>query len=239
MVNMILREPLEGGSLFAKIVNVCFLKNPPAEAHRNRIKYLTNKISEETRRITRRSRIARVFNLGCGPAKELQDFIIRDDLCDRAHFTLVDFNDETLMYTGKILDDLRMRYRRATPTQMVKKSVHQILKEASKGQNELQPGMYDLVYCAGLFDYMSDRICKRLMEIFSSLLAPGGLLIATNVDASKPFRHSMEYLLEWHLNCRSLEQMQQLLPDDADPANCNIISDPTAVNIYIEVRKPE
>ena len=239
MVNMILREPLEGGSLFAKIVNVCFLKNPPAEAHRNRIKYLTNKISEETRRVTRRNRIARVFNLGCGPAKELQDFIIRDDLCDRAHFTLVDFNDETLMYTGRILDDLRMRYRRATPTLTIKKSVHQILKEASKGQNELQPGLYDLVYCAGLFDYMSDRICKRLMEIFTSLLAPGGLLIATNVDASKPFRHSMEYLLEWHLNCRTHEQMQQLIPDDTGETKCNVIADPTAVNIYLEVRKPE
>jgi len=239
MVNMILREPLEGGSLFAKIVNVCFLKNPPAQAHRNRIKYLTNKISEETRRVTRRNRIARIFNLGCGPAKELQDFIIRDDLCDRAHFTLVDFNDETLMYTGKILDDLRMRYRRATPTLTIKKSVHQILKEASKGQNELQPGLYDLVYCAGLFDYMSDRICKRLMEIFSTLLAPGGLLIATNVDASKPFRHSMEYLLEWHLNCRNNQQMHQLMPDDIGAANYNVISDPTAVNIYLEVRKPE
>jgi extracellular factor (EF) 3-hydroxypalmitic acid methyl ester biosynthesis protein len=50
MVNMILRDPYEGASLFAKIVNVCFLKNPPAEAHRNRIKYLTNALGEETRR---------------------------------------------------------------------------------------------------------------------------------------------------------------------------------------------
>src|SRR6185436_17304727 len=64
MVNMILREPYEGATLFAKIVNVCFLKNPPAEAHRNRIKYLAQRLSEETRRVHQLGRRTRIFNLG-------------------------------------------------------------------------------------------------------------------------------------------------------------------------------
>ena len=38
MVNMILRDPQEGASVFAKILNVWFIDQPPAEAHRNRIK---------------------------------------------------------------------------------------------------------------------------------------------------------------------------------------------------------
>jgi extracellular factor (EF) 3-hydroxypalmitic acid methyl ester biosynthesis protein len=238
MVNMILRDPYEGASLFAKIVNVCFLKNPPAEAHRNRIKYLTQRLSEETRRVQKLGRRARVFNLGCGPAKEIQDFMRVDELSNIADFTLMDFNDETLEHANALLSNIRSSNHRETSLQFVKKSVHQILKEAGRPGAELKPGSYDMVYCAGLFDYMSDRICKRLMNIFYELLAPGGLLIATNVDGSKPFRHSMEFLLEWHLICRDPAQLAALNPDKAPPGSFTVTHEPTGVNIFIEVRKP-
>ncbi len=238
MVNMILRDPYEGASLFAKIVNMCFLKNPPAEAHRNRIKYLTQRLSEETRRVQKLGRRARIFNLGCGPAKEIQDFMKADQLSNIADFTLLDFNDETLEHANALLANVRSSSHRETGLQFVKKSVHQILKEAARPGPELKHGSYDLVYCAGLFDYMSDRICKRLMNIFYELLAPGGLLIATNVDASKPFRHSMEFLLEWHLICRNQPQLAALNPDKAPPGSFTITHEPTGVNIFIEVRKP-
>ncbi len=238
MVNMILRDPLEGSSLFAKIVNVCFLKNPPAEAHRNRIKYLLKLLSDETRRVARLGRRARVLNLGCGPAREIQEFLAQDELCDRADFSLLDFNDETLAHTTRLLTDLKMQHRRQTGLQFLMKSVHQLLKEAGRNSPDLKAGSYDVVYCAGLFDYMSDRICKRLMNIFYDLLAPGGLLVATNVDASKPFRHSMEYLLEWHLICRDRAQLLELVPEFAPPGSFTVQADATGVNVFIEVRKP-
>ena len=47
MVNMILRDPYEGGSLFAKVVNLWFLSQWPARAHRNRIKHLKGILKEE------------------------------------------------------------------------------------------------------------------------------------------------------------------------------------------------
>src|SRR5437588_5229292 len=40
MVNMMLGEPFEGGSMFAKLVNAIFLKTAPVVAHQNRITYL-------------------------------------------------------------------------------------------------------------------------------------------------------------------------------------------------------
>src|SRR5687768_3096076 len=238
MVNMILRDPYEGASLFAKIVNVCFLKNPPAEAHRNRIKYLAKKLEEETRRVHGLGRRAKIFNLGCGPAKEIQDFMREQEISDRADFSLLDFNDETIEHATGLLMESRKTHRRETGLNFFKKSVHQILKEAARPGQEMMPGTYDLVYCAGLFDYMSDRICKRLMNIFYDLLAPGGLLIATNVDASKPFRHSMELILEWHLICRNQAQFAALKPEKAGPGQFTVTHEPTGVNVFIEVRKP-
>lgn len=238
MVNMILRDPYEGASLFAKIVNVCFLKNPPAEAHRNRIIYLTKRLAEETKRVHSLGRRAKIFNLGCGPAKEVQNFMRQHDLSDRAVFTLLDFNDETIEHATGLLHEVRNSHRRQTELNFYKKSVHQILKEAARPGPEMMPGTYDLVYCAGLFDYMSDRICKRLMNIFYDLLAPGGLLIATNVDASKPFRHSMEFILEWHLICRNQAQFAALNPEKAPPGEFSVTHEQTGVNVFIEVRKP-
>ena len=69
-------------------------------------------------------------------------------------------------------------------------------------------------------------------------LAPGGLLIATNVDASKPFRHSMEFILEWHLICRNQPQIAALNPDKAPPGAFTVTHESTGVNIFLEVRKP-
>jgi extracellular factor (EF) 3-hydroxypalmitic acid methyl ester biosynthesis protein len=238
MVNMILRDPYEGSSLFAKIINLYILSQAPAEAHRNRVKYLSERLREETLRMVRNGKIAKVLNLGCGPAGEIQQFLSDDDLCEKAELTLLDFNDETLAYTKQTMEGLKMRRHRATRVEMIKKSVNQVLKETLKGPNESQTKKYDLIYCAGLFDYLSDRVCKRLMNIFYEVLAPGGLLVATNVDASNPIRHLMEYVLEWHLVYRDSEQLKQLKPDDAVLGNFSVKSDVTGVNIYIEVRKP-
>lgn len=236
MVNMILRDPVEGSSLFAKLLNVYILLQAPAEGHRNRVVYLTERLVEETRRCMRVGRNCRVLNLGCGPAKEIQNFLMHEDICDRANLTLLDFNDETLAHTGKLLEEIKMKSRRTTQINMIKKSVHQMLKEFAKPQSDA--AKYDFIYCAGLFDYLNDRICKRLMSIFYDLLSPGGLLVATNVDASNPIRNTMEYIFEWHLVYRNAEQFEALRPEQAEPGSYTVRAETTGSNIFIEVRKP-
>jgi extracellular factor (EF) 3-hydroxypalmitic acid methyl ester biosynthesis protein len=237
MVNMILGDPLEGSSLFAKTVNLWFLSQAPAAAHRNRIKYLTRLLRQETCRWKTQGRPMRIFDLGCGPAAEVQQFLESDEASDYASFTLLDFNDETLEHADKALRELQAKFSRRTKIELVKKSVHQLLKE--EGKPALNQQRYELIYCAGLFDYLSDRICKRLMNIFYSMLAPGGLLVATNVDTSNPSRNTMEYLLEWHLTYRGGKQLKALVPDGAPACSVEIASDETGVNLYLQVRKAD
>jgi extracellular factor (EF) 3-hydroxypalmitic acid methyl ester biosynthesis protein len=235
MVNMILRDPLEGGSLFAKSVNLWFLSQAPALAHRNRIHYLTQRLIQETRRRQARKEPMRVFDLGCGPAWEVQQFLSQDGASDYASFTLVDFNDETLEHAGAALQKLKCDGKRAASIELIKKSVHQFLKEEARPGTQ-QP-RYEMIYCAGIFDYLSDRVCKRLMNMFYSMLEPGGLLIATNVDDSNPSKNGMEYLLEWHLTYRNAEQLKALVPEDAPEGSAQLLADETGVNRYLEVRK--
>jgi extracellular factor (EF) 3-hydroxypalmitic acid methyl ester biosynthesis protein len=238
-VDMIFRPPYEGGSLFAKILNLYILSRAPAEAHRNRVKYMTEILEKETRRVASSNRKISIFNLGCGPAREVQNFLAGQDLSEEARFVLVDFNEETLFNTGKILEEVKKRHHRGTEIEMVKKSVHQVLKETLKNFSPGQERKYDVIYCAGLFDYLSDRICKRLMNIFYESLAPGGLLIATNVDPLNPIRYMMDYVLEWHLIYRNEAQFKLLAPDEAKPGEVSVKAEATKVNLFLEIRKPE
>jgi extracellular factor (EF) 3-hydroxypalmitic acid methyl ester biosynthesis protein len=147
---------------------------------------------------------------------------------------LLDFNEETIQHTGRVLENLKTKYNRRTKIEVVKKSVHHVLKQAHRPT----PG-YDMVYCAGIFDYLSDRICKQLMNIFYELLAPGGLLVATNVESSNPSRNGMEYLLEWHLIYRTPVQLKSLIPDRAPARSFTVKTDDTGINVFLEVRKPD
>lgn len=239
MVNMILRDPHEGSSMFAKLINVVFLQNPPAEAHRNRIKYLHEHLKVETARVSSLGRRARVLSMGCGPAREVQLFLGEDELSNRADFALLDFNPDTIAYTRQILSSIQQQHHRQSEVTLYEKSINQLLKEHGRASLGKDRASYDFVFCAGLFDYVSDRVCRRLMDLFYELLAPGGLLIATNVHAAKSFRHSMDYLLEWHLIYRNHEQMLQLTPTRANREHAIVLSDPTGVNLFLEIRKPD
>jgi extracellular factor (EF) 3-hydroxypalmitic acid methyl ester biosynthesis protein len=238
VVNMILRDPHEGGSLYAKVLNRWFLKQPPAEGHRNRIQYLTQMLIQETVRKSSQHQVARVFNLGCGPAREVQDFLAQNQVSNEAHFTLLDFNEETLAYAKTALEAAKTRHGRSTPIHLLKKSVAHLLKGKGKSTEGGLENQYDFVYCAGLFDYLTATACKQLMNIFYDMVAPGGLLVSTNVDAANPIRNWLGDILEWHLIYRNGQQMLALRPDRAPPENARVCADATGVNLFLEIRKP-
>jgi extracellular factor (EF) 3-hydroxypalmitic acid methyl ester biosynthesis protein len=239
MVNMMLRNAPEGGSLFAKIVNAGFLDQPPVRAHRNRIDYLKGRLVEETARSARKGRPMRILNLGCGPAVEVQEFLRESQLSNRAQFTLLDFNDETVQYTQSVLAGIQNQFNRSAVTRVQKKSVLQIFKESLRAPRTPPAQQHEFIYCAGLFDYLADHTCLQLTEILYEMLAPGGLLVTTNVESSNPLRTGMEHLLDWNLIYRTGAQMRKLRPRSADEDNISVLADVTGVNVMLEVRKPE
>jgi len=238
MVNMMARNAQEGGSLFAKAVNTWFLRQAAAQAHRNRIEYLGRQLLAEAARVAGAGREVRVQNVACGPALEVQQFLREQPLSGRARFTLLDFNEETIQYVRAALAGIASSHGRSTELQFMKKSVQSILKESGRSIERRAQDQYDLVYCAGLFDYLSDQVCRRLMEVMYDWLAPGGLLIATNAEPSNPLRHVMEHLLDWHLVYRTGPELRALKPRGADPDSVFVRCDDTGVNVFIEVRKP-
>jgi len=236
MVNMMLRPPYEGASLFAKSINCAFLKTPPVEAHRNRIDYLQRILAETVERS--QGKRVKILNLGCGPAHEIQKFLRESPLSDFCDLTLLDFNEETLQSTSGILEDLKQGHARTVTLQTIHRSVHQLLKQASTGDAVMKWDSYDLVYCAGLFDYLSQRVCRRLTEIFHMLTRPGGRVVVTNVSSTNPSIGWMEYLLEWNLIYRNNDEMMDLVPRHAPSNDINLNADTTGVNLFLELGKP-
>ena len=113
-----------------------------------------------------------------------------------------------------------------------------MLKDYSKSIAKPDSLKYDFIYCAGLFDYLPDRTCKQLSSIFYDWLLPNGLLVVTNVYNSKPFRHMLEFILDWHLIYRDKKKGELLAPQNASAEQVRVINDETGVNLFIEVRKP-
>jgi extracellular factor (EF) 3-hydroxypalmitic acid methyl ester biosynthesis protein len=243
MVAMMLRSPAEGETLYAKLINCWLVSQAPAAAHRHRVAYLKEKLIEESVRVQALGRQLRVFNLGCGPADEVQQFLTTEPLSARVKMTLLDFNDETLAHLKGRLEEIQRTTRRGEGVKLIKKSVQQVLKESLRPARERPAEQYDYVYCAGLFDYLPDEVCKRLMNIFYEMLAPGGLLVATNVSAamneSFPFRYSMEHMLDWHLIYRDGADFARVAPDHAATGDVRVIEEAIGVNIMLEVRKPD
>jgi len=236
MVNMIARNSYEGDSLFAKVIHNWFVEQPPAVAHRNRIKDLTERMELETCRVARAGGTARIFNFACGPAIEVQNFF-RSSFSEKVELTLVDFNDETLEYARQTLGRIKNLLRLRTPVHFQKKSVSQLIRE-NRTLGVVGKPQYDFVYCTGLFDYLPDSICRQLMNVFYEFLAPGGLVVATNVEPSNPLRHGMEHLLDWHLIYRQKQDLRALCPADAIEDFVSVRTYATGVNLFIEVRKP-
>jgi len=238
MVNMMLKDSFQGASTFAKILNTFFLSTPPVVAHRNRVDYMVDMLNRELLRVKRKGGHGRIFNVGCGPAQEIQRFLSHLPFPARPEFTLLDFNEETLQHVQSVLSAIKNRYAPETSLNFIKRSVHHLLKtsvRATEGTKE----KFDLVYCAGLFDYLSHNVCRQLTSIMYEWLAPGGLLLVTNVDANNPSVGWMEYVVDWHLFYRNADEMLSLAPKLAPPDSVRILAEPTGLNTILEVRKPE
>jgi extracellular factor (EF) 3-hydroxypalmitic acid methyl ester biosynthesis protein len=237
VVDMMFRNPFQGGSYFAKLLNSYALQLPPVVAHRNRIQYLQKKLEDESLRVLTKGESMRVFNLGCGPAREVQQFMTDSNLSDQASFVLADFEEKTLIHTNHVLHELKSRHQRRSQIKTVKLSVAQLIKEHERRGKQERAEQFDFVYCAGLFDYLTDAVCQHLMDAFYSMLAPGGLLVATNVDKHAAI-NQMECFLDWHLIYRDSKRMRELTPKLACSDDVSIKRDPSGANVFIEVRKP-
>jgi extracellular factor (EF) 3-hydroxypalmitic acid methyl ester biosynthesis protein len=233
MVNQILGDPRQGSSTYIQLVNAMFLRAAVAVAHRNRIDILVEFLKKAVATAASKDRPVRILNVGCGPGVEIQKLIASGEDLSRLQFTLIDFSLETLNYTRQKIDEAAQQHKVKVQVEYVQESVHELLKRATRDTAPPDGEGFDYIYCAGLFDYLSDKVCSRLIRYFLSRSNPGAHLLVTNVHADNPERYGMEHLLEWHLIYRDEKQMLSVMEEVNAPAT--MYTDATGVNIFAEV----
>jgi extracellular factor (EF) 3-hydroxypalmitic acid methyl ester biosynthesis protein len=110
-------------------------------------------------------------------------------------------------------------------------SVREMLSDA------IQLPTADLVYAAGLYDYLRDRTAEALTSLLFRCVAPGGRLLIANFSPTLPERGYMKVYMRWPLVYRTQESVAALSRrlSASEIGGSRIFTDPTGNVIYHEI----
>ncbi|MBN8709911.1 MAG: class I SAM-dependent methyltransferase [Verrucomicrobia bacterium] len=235
MVNMLLQESqTTGATTYARIFHELTSSVAACIAHRNRVTIMERTLGEEAERVNDEQRVFTALTVACGPAVEIQRFIRRNPLSSQSALHLMDFNEETLEYVKLRMAEAVDESGNKPTLKFIQKSIDDLLKDIHLESEGFLPS-YDMIYCAGLFDYFPDNVCRNLLELYYKWVRPGGLLLTTNVHPNNPERFLMEHLLEWYLIYRDEAELLSLAPKGSEG---EVFADDTGVNVFLTIRKP-
>ncbi|MFH6602898.1 methyltransferase domain-containing protein [Maribacter algicola] len=96
---------------------------------------------------------------------------------------------------------------------------------------------YDLIWAAGLFDYLDDRAFVKLLKRFRRWQKKGGEIVIGNYnDDYNPSRDYMEVFGDWHLIHRTETQMRHLAEQAGFSTGVSVGRTPDNVILYLHLR---
>lgn len=150
----------------------------------------------------------RIMNLGSGSAREIKELLEVDseELFSGVVFDCYDFDSRAINYAKELLNNagnVNFFQKNAIRFAFKKNIREEIVKD------------YDLIYSAGLFDYLDERIAIRLVANLRKLLKRNGIMVISNVrdkygDSSAGW---MEWVAEWYLIYRTEDEFKNIFMD--------------------------
>lgn len=179
------------------------------------------------------ARTVNVMSIGCGPARELESILASSPFSTTWAATLVDQEPEALDYALSSASMLPGADRlKATALNI---SFKDMLGASPVGAQIFQQ---DIVYSAGLVDYLNPLLAMRFIRRMYDFLKPGGRLIIGNVnDCRTGTLWPMEYVLDWTLYFRNENDMKAMA-GGVDDAKMQILSDPLNAILFLVLDKP-
>jgi extracellular factor (EF) 3-hydroxypalmitic acid methyl ester biosynthesis protein len=218
MMNMLYRDPWEGDTPLGRALNVCFTDEPAATANKNRIAYLDELIREKAGNAS-----LRIASIGCGPAKEIEVLLAEaPEFGPRLDVTLVDQEQLAIDQCARTIPTARR----------CKAGLRELLHGDWPGPGEC----FDLIYSAGMFDYLGDGLFEAVTRKLFQALAPGGELVIGNVAAHNPSRWIMEYFADWCLIHRAPTELIELGARSSGTQPW-VDADPSGINLFLHIVK--
>ena len=116
--------------------------------------------------------------------------------------------------------------------------INQGVRELASGPLGETLGSFDLIYSAGLYDYLPDTLARRLTRRLLALLRPGGRLLVANFVPGGSGRGYMELFMDWTLVLRN-EAAMRAMAEAAGATQIATFHDPHRNVVYAELQRGE
>jgi extracellular factor (EF) 3-hydroxypalmitic acid methyl ester biosynthesis protein len=233
VMNAIYERFYEGSTLFARSVGLGFSEALCSKAVRFRKDLIKRQLKALISRRAGSEGPVRVLSIGAGPAQELHELFQEvDDLPVPLEVVLFEQDKNALAHS----------FRRLTPTVEARFQgrvrllfLHDSIKRLLRDGSLFAPfGKFDLVYSAGLLDYLQQRTGTVLTRHLAGATAPGGqLLVANMVD--NPARMLLQVHLDWALIYRTREELVDMARAAVPGARVRILEEESGVNPFFEI----
>jgi SAM-dependent methyltransferase len=233
-------KSFEGDSIFAKVFHRIGIEHPLANGVCTRRDLIVDLMGQEHDRVLAErgdSCEFRVASLGCGPAREVSDYVAqRKSWNGTAVWTLIDQEEKALGIAYRTCKREIGRYDAPGQLDLLNLSFGQMITE---GVPLHDPESQDFIYCTGLFDYIKTRGAQTLICALYDLLAPGGLMSIGNAVGPPECWWTAEFLGDWTMIYRSREEVEELASRLPDSAEVDVVTESDGVYYFLNVRKKE
>jgi SAM-dependent methyltransferase len=230
---------LEGESVFAQVFHKLGVEHPLSAGVRTRRDLIVDLMEQEHGRCLGHAAIDgtfRVTSLGCGPAREVSDFIARRrGWPGQVVWTLIDQEDEALSIAYHSSHSELKATGANGALHCLNLSFIQILRDPTLVPVE---HLQHLIFSTGLFDYLRESTAQVLVRALYDQLAPGGLLALGNALAPNDHFWSPEFILDWTMLYRTRDEMVRLAAKVPESAQVDITVEPGGAYYFLLVRKP-
>lgn len=124
---------------------------------------------------------------------------------------------------------LRVVERELPTVECVAGSIAQLM------DSSLDPGRFDLIYTAGLYDYLDDETGSRLLHTLARSILPGGRIVVANFLPDISAAAYMEAAMDWWLTYRNPEQFLNLAGGFPDSDGRRVYCDSFRHLAYLEL----
>jgi extracellular factor (EF) 3-hydroxypalmitic acid methyl ester biosynthesis protein len=164
----------------------------------------------------------RVLNLGSGPARDICQYFESFPKGD-LHFDCVDMDDNAITYASEVCRDhlTHITFHKAN-----------VLRFHPQQQ-------YHLIWSAGLFDYLTDRLFVLTLRRYYKAVLPGGEMVVGNFSPTNPTHNCMFVMGNWTLLYRDAGHLRTLAREAGiDDSLVSVASEPLGINLFLHLQKP-
>ena len=262
MMHFIYRNQYEGQTPFGMFLHKHACTTKACVAVRNRRQFLSQQIQ--------RIGGGKIMSLAAGPAEEIKDVLSQNEGRNPYRFIALDHDMDTLQQYSNSRHKSQFKYALANAFQIIAgnyvtaKPRRLFDKYCSPAHDfkgfwrlalsyikyeltRLEKESFDLVYTAGLYDYIKNfplddakgtvALTKNLFRLVKS----GGSLIIGNFNHNNPrhLRFAMDYIFDWPIIYRDKEELlafAKSIPRN-EIANIEVLEEAASINYFLKIDK--